>query len=225
MDKCLDIVLANMGLEYLDLYLAHWPVTFQANDNIGTATARRDATPAEGGEVLDADGKPAVDWAHSSAQMAAAVGQTGSYVPTWQAMQRLVGTGKTRAVGGSNFSITQLREVLGAGGDVPVSCNQVEAHPWFPQTELFAFMAEQGILPTAYSPFAKGRDLLEDPAVVRVAEKNGLGVGQLLQSWAVQRGTIPLGKSQTLGELSLELRGFADPFRTYQGEPRCEGAV
>ena len=42
--------------------------------------------------------------------------------------------------------------------------------------------------------------LVEDPIILRVAKKNGMGAGQLLQSWAVQRGTIPLGKSQTPGE-------------------------
>ena len=203
-EKCLEMVLANMSLEYVDLFLAHWPVTFQAGANIGAARAFDGATAAERGEVLNAEGQITIDWAHSPASIAAQQGENGSYVPTWRALQSLVATGKVRAVGVSNFNLEQLREVLGAGGEVPVSCNQVEAHPWLQNIELFAFMKKEGILASAYCPFSpwkrSGPRLLQDPAVQRLAEKNDMGVGQLLQSWAVQRGTIPLGKSQTPGK-------------------------
>lgn len=49
-------------------------------------------------------------------------------------MQALVFIGKVRAIGVSNFNIEQIQEVLDAGGSVPLSCNQVKAHPWFPNT-------------------------------------------------------------------------------------------
>ena len=116
----------------------------------------------------------------------------------------MVATGKVRAVGVLNFSIAQLQELLAVGGVVPVSCNQVEAHPWFSNTELLEFMEREEILKTVFCPFAGqmrgSTPLVEDPLVLRLAKKNEMGVGQLLQSWAVQRGTIPLGKSQTPGE-------------------------
>ena len=204
------MVLAGMGLDYLDLFLAHWPVTFQAGPAINTASAARTATVSERGEVLDEDGQIVKDWTHCCASIAATNGEQGSYVPTWREMQRLViETDKVRAVGTSNFNIEQLQEVLLAEGDVPVSCNQIEAHPWLPNSDLIAFMRDHAILATAYSPFAPkstpGPTLLEDPGVKRLAEKNGMGLGQLLQSWAVQRGTIPLGKSQTPGESNLAM--------------------
>lgn len=204
-EKCLDICLKNMGLEYVDLYLAHWPLAFKALPNIATAHASPSATNDDRGIAADDDGKPIIDWAHTSESMARENGQKGSFKPTWRAMQRLVSEGKVRAIGVSNFNITQLQEILSADGEVPLSCNQVESHPWFPNTELFDFMMDKGILGTAYCPFAgqKGKDginLVQDPSVKALAEKNQLGVGQLLQSWAVQRGTIPLGKSQNAGE-------------------------
>jgi diketogulonate reductase-like aldo/keto reductase len=119
-------------------------------------------------------------------------------------MQRLVSSGKTRAVGVSNFSISELKEILPHADDVPVSCNQVEVHPWLPQNELIEFSRGQGILTTCYSPFAgqkaDGATLLKDPAVMKLADECEMDVGQLLQSWAVQRGTVPLGKSQTEGQ-------------------------
>lgn len=204
-EKCLDLSLKAMGLEYVDLFLAHWPVTFQVqSDRIAGARAFPGARNEDKAIVTGADGKPAIDWAHTAESIAAAKGQRGSVKPTWQALQKLVETRKVRAVGVSNFNVEQLKEVIAAAGDVPVSCNQVEAHPWFPNTELLKFMREQGILETVYCPFAgKGKNgtlLVEEPLVKDLATKNGMGVGQLLQSWAVQRGTIPLGKSQNPGE-------------------------
>ena len=119
-------------------------------------------------------------------------------------MQRLVSKGKTRSVGVSNFSIAELKEILPHAEDIPISCNQVEVHPWLPQTELIAFMKQHDILATCYSPFAgqkaDGATLLKDATVGGLAKKNDMDVAQLLQSWAVQRGPVPLGKSQTDGK-------------------------
>lgn len=192
-----------MGIDYLDLFLAHWPVVFEATSNISTAKAFAEATNREKAIAANDDGQVIIDWAHTCQSIAVASGQRGTFVPTWQAMQRLVTTGKVRAVGVSNFNIAQLQEILSVGGAVPVSCNQVEAHPWFPNGQLLEYMQEAEIIGTAYCPFAGqkrgGVSLVEDPLVVRLAQKNRMGAGQLLQSWAVQRGTIPLGKSQTPG--------------------------
>lgn len=203
-EKCLDLCLQNMGIEYLDLFLAHWPVVLQATSDISTAKAFPAATNAEKAIATTADGKAIVDWKHTCRSIAAANDQRGSFVPTWQAMQRLVATGKVRAVGVSNFNISQLQEILSAGGTVPVSCNQVEAHPWFPNTPLLEFMDGAEIMKAVYCPFAgqkkNGPGLIKDPVVLHLAQKNQMGVGQLLQSWAVQRGTVPLGKSQTPGQ-------------------------
>ena len=201
-----------MGLDYIDLFLVHWPFVFQATGNIDTAKAYSGAPSSEKAiATTTVDGKelPAIDWAHCTSDFAAANGREGSFHATWEKMQALVGTGKVRAVGVSNFNIAQLQEVLSVGGSVPVSCNQVEAHPWFPNSELFAFMTQNNILGTAYCPFAgqldSGKRLLDDPMVQEMAAKNGMGVGQLLQSWAVGRGTIPLGKSQHAGKSPTSL--------------------
>lgn len=128
---------------------------------------------------------------------------------TWQAMQKLVSTGKTRAVGVSNFSISDLKAILPYAQDIPISCNQVEAHPWLPNNELIQFSKEHGILTTCYSPFAgqkaDGETLIHNATVKQIAQKNGMDVGQCLQSWAVQRGTVPLGKSATEARIKTNL--------------------
>lgn len=124
-------------------------------------------------------------------------------------MKALVRKNKTRAIGVSNFAIPEIKELLPHAKDIPVSCNQVEIHPWLPQNELIAFCKSHDILVTCYSPFAgqkkTGEKLIEDPTVKELAKKNGMGEGQLLQSWAVQRETVPLGKSSTPERIASNL--------------------
>lgn len=84
--------------------------------------------------------------------------------------------------------------------DIPLTVNQIEAHPWFPNTELIEYCKSRNIQVQDFSPLGgtlrEGRKrLVEDPTVKLMAEKRGCAIGQLLQSWAVQRGTIPLGRS------------------------------
>jgi glycerol 2-dehydrogenase (NADP+) len=130
-------------------------------------------------------------------------------------MEALVKKGKARTIGVSNFSITELQEVIDHA-EIPISCNQIEVHPWLPQNELIAFGNKHGTLTTCYSPFAgqkeDGATLLKDDKVKALAEKNSMDVGQLLQSWAVQRGTVPLGKSATPSRIksNLEIRKLSD---------------
>jgi diketogulonate reductase-like aldo/keto reductase len=116
-------------------------------------------------------------------------------------MQALVKKGKARTIGVSNFSISELKDIIPHENGIPISCNQIEVHPWLPNNELIAFGNEHGILTTCYSPFAgqkaDGATLLKDETALKLAKKNDMDVGQLLQSWAVQRGTVPLGKSST----------------------------
>ncbi|KAK5171079.1 uncharacterized protein LTR77_004223 [Saxophila tyrrhenica] len=216
-ELCLDKVLDNMGLEYLDLYLAHWPVVWKPASRQALEKARSgpDTTREDKGQLYDGD-KPVMDWEHCTKNIASKRGHEGSFVPTWKAMQECVRKGKAKAVGVSNFSITEIEELLPHEGDVPVACNQVECHPWLPQREMVEFAKKHGIAISCYSPFAgqkaDGATLLKDEKVVKLAEKNGMDVGQFLHSWAVQRGTVPLGKSATPQRITsnLDVRRLSD---------------
>ena len=123
-------------------------------------------------------------------------------------MKKLVGDGKVRAIGVSNFGIADLKPILPHAEDVPISCNQIEVHPWLPNSEVISFARDHGTITSCFSPFAgqkkDGSTLVHDPTVRNLANKNDMDVGQLLQSWAVQRGTVPLGKSQNEGPSSDE---------------------
>ena len=216
-ELCSNKVLKNMDLDYVDLWLAHWPCVWKplSRDALEKAHAGPDATAEDKGQLWEGC-RPAIDWKHSTTNIAKRVGQEGSFVPTWKAMQECVRKGKAMSVGLSNFSVTEIQELLPHATDVPISCNQVECHPWLPQTELVEFANKHGIIITCYSPFAGQKDdgatLLKDEKVINLAKKNDMDVGQLLQSWAVQRGTVPLGKSATPQRIksNLAIRNLSD---------------
>lgn len=206
-----------MGLEYVDLYLAHWPCVWKpvSREALEKARAGPNTTPEDSALLLEGD-KPVIDWEHSVSNIAKRKGHEGSFAPTWKAMQACVKKGKAHAVGLSNFSIPEILELLPHEADVPISCNQVEVHPWLPQNELVEFARKHGIVTTCYSPFAgqkeDGATLLKDDKILKLAEKNKMDVGQLLQSWAVQRETVPLGKSATPARIrsNLDVRKLSD---------------
>ena len=230
-ERCLDACLKDMKLEYIDLYLAHWPLVLRAGPNLPDARATSDASNQERGIAVDGEGNPLVDWQHTVQSIASDNGKIGSFEQTWKAMQSLVTLRKTRAIGVSNFNVQQLKEVMSFGGNVPLSCNQVESHPWFQNAELLQFMKSEHILSTVFCPFAgqqaDGKTLVKDPSVRHMAAELDMGVGQLLQSWAVQRGTIPLGKSQHEGQSTPASRTCVDLeaytcARANQRKPRRE---
>lgn len=204
-ELCCDKILEGMQVDYLDCLLLHWPAAFEpiSLEALKDASAANQAPMAEKGMKLTENGGLIVDWKHTSEPIARAAGQEGSIVPTWNVMKELVKKGKTRAIGVSNFDIADLKALLPHCKDVPISMNQVEVHPWFPNTELIDFAKQHSIVTSCFSPFAgqkaDGATLIHDPTVQKLAKKNDMGVGQLLQSWAVQRGTVPLGKSGNPG--------------------------
>ena len=122
-EPALDASLKELGLPYVDMYLMHWPGAFKRGD---------DLFPKE------------------SADAPCAQGDT-DYVDTWKAMEKLVSTGKTKAIGISNFSFAELRRLLKETTVVPAS-HQIELHPYLQQKEFVDFHHQQGIVITQYSP-------------------------------------------------------------------------
>ena len=121
-----------LGLDYLDLYLVHWPVKL---------------VPNETSELLptNPDGSRSVDrsWDHSE---------------TWRQMEEVYREGKVKAIGVANWSIPYLEELRKNWTVVP-AVNQVELHPFLPQHELIEYCTKQGILMEAYSPLGSTGDL------------------------------------------------------------------
>ncbi|GAA5934018.1 aldo/keto reductase family protein [Sporobolomyces koalae] len=164
--KALDKTLSDLGLEYLDLYLMHWPVAFAPGQT--------------------SEGKPNIDW-----------GLTNDVSPTWEAMERLVESGKVRNIGISNFTIPKM-EKLFAKAKIRPAVNQVELNLHCAQPELVAWAAKNSILLESYSPLGStGAPQLEDPVVKAIAQAHQTQPANVLISWQVARGVVCLPKSVT----------------------------
>ena len=122
MAPALDDSLKDLGTDYVDLYLMHWPSAFRRGD---------DPFPKDGGE-------------------SAIQGKT-DYVDTYKAMEKLVKSGKAKAIGVSNFSLAELQRLLKETSVVPAS-HQIELHPYLQQKSFVDFHKQHGIVITQYSP-------------------------------------------------------------------------
>jgi diketogulonate reductase-like aldo/keto reductase len=129
-------------------------------------------------------------------------------------MEALLETGKARAIGVSNFNIRRL-ELLLSHCEVVPAINQVEAHPYLQQHELFEFCQKNGIQLAAYSPLGNNQTgeprTVDDPKVHEVAKRLGKDPGQVLVSWGVQRGTVVLPKSVTASRIASNFQDFLLP--------------
>jgi 2,5-diketo-D-gluconate reductase A len=117
------------------------------------------------------------------------------YVDTWKAFVDLQKQGLARAIGVSNFQPAHLRRIVDETGVTP-AVNQVELHPRLQQPDLRRVHSELGIATEAWSPLAKGR-VLDDPAIVRIAQAHGVTPGQVVIRWHLQLGNVAIPKSVT----------------------------
>ena len=106
-----------------------------------------------------------------------------SHVTTWKNMEKLLATGKVKAIGVSNYSVPYLEELLPQVTVVP-AVNQIENHPALPQQEIVDFCKQKGIHITAYSPLGStGSPLFTAEPIVEVAKKRGVSPSTVLLSW------------------------------------------
>jgi len=179
-EECLDEGLKRLGLDYVDLYLMHWPVPMNPNGNHPLQPKLPD-----GSRDLD------TEWSH---------------VETYKGLERLLKTGKVKAIGVSNYSVKYLEELLPKVEVVP-AVNQVENHPYLPQQELSDYCKQKGILIEAYSPLGStGSPLFNEEGVQEVAKKHKVGAGTVLISYQVERGHVVLPKSVTPSRIEENLK-------------------
>jgi 2,5-diketo-D-gluconate reductase A len=129
------------------------------------------------------------------------------FVDAWRGMIELLEAGKVRAIGTSNFKPAHLQQVIDATSVVP-QVNQVQLNPRIPRAEERAFHAEHGIVTEAWAPLARGRDLLEDPLLLAIAQRLSRSVAQVLLRWQVQQGVVPVPKSSDPGRLAQNIDVF-----------------
>ena len=166
--------LKDLKLDYLDLYLVHWPFPNFHAPNVGV-------------DSRDPNAKPYI---HEN------------YMKTWRQMERLVEMGLARHIGTSNMTIPKLTLLL-RDAKIKPACNEMELHPHFQQPELFQFARDNGIVPIGYSPIGSPkrpeRDTtpedtvdIADPVIVAIANRLNVHPAVVCVKWAAQRGQIPI---------------------------------
>lgn len=184
--------LADLRLDYLDLYLVHWPFPNFHAPHCDATARQKDARP-----YIHAD-----------------------YMKTWKAMEQLVERGLVRHIGTSNMTVPKLKLVLRDAAIRP-AVNEMELHPHFQQPELFAFVRDHGIEPVGYcpigSPHRPERDRTsddtaptEDPVIQRIASHHGVHPAVICLKWAVQRGQTPIPFSTSPGNMLANLAGIIE---------------
>ncbi|AMB57511.1 aldo/keto reductase [Microterricola viridarii] len=131
---------------------------------------------------------------------------TDLYLESWEALEGIAASGRSRAIGVSNFLPTQLERIIALGGTVP-AVNQVELHPALQQAETVAFNRAHGIATEAWSPLAQGA-MLSNPVIARLAEEIGRTPAQVILRWHLQQGRIVIPKSVTPARIAENLAVF-----------------
>jgi diketogulonate reductase-like aldo/keto reductase len=120
----------------------------------------------------------------------------------YRALETLLGDGKVRAIGVSNFMVDHLRALLDKAAVIP-AVNQIEVHPYFQQRDVQAYGAEHSILTQAWAPIggitfyrdSGHRSTLEDPVIKEIARAHGKTPAQVMLRWHLQQGRSVIPKS------------------------------
>jgi diketogulonate reductase-like aldo/keto reductase len=185
--------LRDLHLEYLDLYLVHWP--FPNYHPPGCDVTSRSA-----------EAKP---YLHES------------YMKTWRQMERLVERGLVRHIGTSNMTVPKL-ELLLRDAAIPPAANEMELHPHFQQPALLRYVVDHGIVPVGYSPIGSPgrpeRDRtpldtapIEDPVVLGIAGRLGVQPAVVCLKWGMQRGHVVIPFSAKRANCLANLRAAVTP--------------
>ncbi|KAH8869706.1 Aldo-keto reductase family 1 member B1 [Schistosoma japonicum] len=171
--KACEETLKNLRLNYLDLYLIHWPVPLKHGG---------DLFPTDSNGQLCLDNVPHED--------------------TWKEMEKLVDEGLVKSIGLSNFNKRQIQNILEHCRIKPANL-QIEIHANFPNIKLVEYAQSVGLTVTAYAPLGSpahspGKvNLLTKPCVLEIAHRHKKTPAQVLLRYLLQRKLIVVPKSVT----------------------------
>lgn len=186
--------LTDLRLDYLDLYLVHWPFPNYHPPGCDVTSRNKDAKP----------------YIHAE------------FMKTWRKMEELVDSGLVRHIGTSNMTVPKLRPLL-RDARIKPAVNEMELHPHFQQQELFDFVKSNGMIPIGYSPVgsparperdrtSEDTEPTRDPVIVKIANRLGVHPAVVCLKWAVQRGQVPIPFSTNRNHYLSNLEGVvSDP--------------
>ena len=202
--------LSDLGLDYLDLYLVHFPIALKYVDFATRYPPEWIHDPTAKHPRMEPDAVPLHE--------------------TWTAMEDLVTAGLVREIGVCNYNTGLVHDLMATARIRPAML-QIEAHPFLTQERLLRLAQGYGLAVTAFSPLGAlsylelgmadvNDSVLEQPVVKAAAARLGRSAAQVVLRWALQRGTaiIPktsrperLGENLALFDFSLteeEMRDF-----------------
>lgn len=190
--------LQDLQLDYLDLYLIHFPISSQFVPFEERYPPGWFSDPASDHPTVIEDPVPIIE--------------------TWRAMEELVREGLVKEIGVCNFGTSLIRDLMSQAA-LPPAVLQVEMHPYLSQQKLLRFCKEQDIAVTAFSPLGaqsyfqlqmaeSSESLLQHEAIQDIASSHRKTPAQVLLRWGVQRGTSVVPKSSNLDRLRENLEVF-----------------
>jgi diketogulonate reductase-like aldo/keto reductase len=162
--------LKRLQLDYADLYLIHTPFAFQPG-------VEQDPRDASGNVIYD---------------------KGVTLLETWRALEGLVDGGKCKAIGLSDVSLEQVKQIFEAARIKPAVVH-VESHPYLPEWDLLNYCRKNGIVLQAFAALGHGMEpkLFEHPVITAIAKRVNKTPAQVLLAWAIQRGTALLTTATT----------------------------
>ena len=190
--------LDDLGLDYFDLYLVHFPIALKYVDFADRYPPEWLFDPAAEAPTMQRDRVPLSE--------------------TWSGMERLVDQGLARQIGVCNYNTGLLHDLMNYARIKPTML-QIESHPYLTQEALIRTAQEYGMAVTAFSPLgassyleldmaSQQETVLSEGVVGEIAQRHGVSPAQVVLRWGLQRGTSVIPKTTKPKRLAANLALF-----------------
>jgi D-xylose reductase len=190
--------LSDLGVDYLDLYLVHFPIALKYVPIAERYPPEWIFDPKAECPTMEIDPVPLSD--------------------TWHAMEALVPAGLVRHIGVCHYNSALLHDLMSYATIKPAML-QIESHPYLTQERLIRLAQSYDLAVTAFSPLGAGSyvelsmasdqdSVLNQPVVREIAKRVQRSPAQVVLRWGVQRGTSVIPKTSRVERLAENLAVF-----------------